>query len=109
VVATRILKNGWLKIRKAASLSASDYLTLHAQFGDYIGQEINRFIEANGLHYQVQLITSHGHTIFHRPADKVSAQLGDGAAIAAATGINVVSNLRSMDVALGGMGKPIFL
>jgi anhydro-N-acetylmuramic acid kinase len=96
------------KIRKAASLSASDYLTLHAQFGDYIGQEINRFIEANGLHYQVQLITSHGHTIFHRPADKVSAQLGDGAAIAAATGINVVSNLRSMDVALGGMGKPIF-
>lgn len=95
------------KLRKAASLSATDYLLLHAQYGDYIGQEVNRFIEAHQLHYQVQLISCHGHTIFHMPNEKISAQLGDGAAIAAATGINVVSNLRSMDVALGGKGAPI--
>jgi anhydro-N-acetylmuramic acid kinase len=37
----------------------------------------------------------------------MTAQLGDGAAIAAVTGINVVSDLRSMDIARGGQGAPI--
>ncbi|HEY8898263.1 MAG TPA: anhydro-N-acetylmuramic acid kinase, partial [Niastella sp.] len=52
-------------------------------------------------------IASHGHTTFHSPAGRMTAQLGDGAAIAAVTGINVVSDLRAMDVALGGQGAPI--
>ena len=95
------------KLKKAASLSAAGYLLLHAEYGHYIGQELNRFIEANQLQYQVQLAASHGHTIFHMPDQKVTAQLGDGAAIAAVTGINVVSDLRTMDVALGGKGAPL--
>ena len=37
----------------------------------------------------------------------MTAQLGDGAAIAAETRINVVCDLRAMDVALGGQGAPI--
>jgi anhydro-N-acetylmuramic acid kinase len=37
----------------------------------------------------------------------MTAQLGDGAAIAAETGLPVISDLRSMDVALGGQGAPI--
>jgi anhydro-N-acetylmuramic acid kinase len=37
----------------------------------------------------------------------MTAQLGDGAAIAAETRINVVSDLRAMDLALGGQGAPI--
>ena len=43
----------------------------------------------------------------HWPARKMTAQLGDGAALAAVTRINVVSDLRAMDVALGGQGAPI--
>jgi anhydro-N-acetylmuramic acid kinase len=68
---------------------------------------VNAFIEKHGLQYQVQLIASHGHTTFHVPAKKMTGQLGDGAAIAAVTGINVVSDLRAMDIALGGQGAPI--
>jgi anhydro-N-acetylmuramic acid kinase len=37
----------------------------------------------------------------------MTAQLGDGAALAAVTRINVVSDLRAMDLALGGQGAPI--
>lgn len=90
------------KLKKASELSAYDYLLLHTEYGQYIGQEVNRFIEENQFQYQVQLIASHGHTVFQN-----TAQLGEGAAIAATTGINVVSDLRAMDLALGGKGEPI--
>jgi anhydro-N-acetylmuramic acid kinase len=68
---------------------------------------VNEFIEKNNLQHQVQLISSHGHTVFHAPQKGMTAQLGDGAAIAATTGINTVSDLRALDVALGGQGAPI--
>ena len=98
----------WAKrLQHATLLSALDYQLLHTEFGNYIGQRINEFIDKYGLHFQVQLIASHGHTTFHVPEKKMTAQLGDGAAIAAVTGINTVSDLRAMDVALGGQGAPI--
>ncbi|HEX4851362.1 MAG TPA: anhydro-N-acetylmuramic acid kinase [Puia sp.] len=98
----------WLeKLANATHLSAKDYLLLHAEFGHYIGSQVKRFIDENGLQYQVQLIASHGHTTFHVPQKKMTGQLGDGAAIAASTGINVISDLRAMDIALGGQGAPI--
>jgi anhydro-N-acetylmuramic acid kinase len=95
------------KLRGAIQLNALDYQLLHTEYGHYTGEQVNAFIEKNNLHYQVQLIASHGHTTFHVPARKMTGQLGDGAAIAAVTGINVVSDLRAMDIALGGQGAPI--
>lgn len=100
--------NEWLqKLQNATSLSAYDYLLLHTAYGKYVGEQVNEFIEEFNLHHKVQLIASHGHTTFHAPASGMTAQLGDGAAIAAATEINVVSDLRAMDVAFGGQGAPI--
>lgn len=99
---------GWIqKLQGARQLNAFDYLALHAEYGRYIGTAINNFIEAHNLYHQVQLIASHGHTVFHAPHLNMTAQLGDGATIAAVTGINVVSDLRAIDVALGGQGAPI--
>lgn len=95
------------KLRGATRLSAEDYLILHTAYGEYIGQEVNRFIGAHGLEHKVHMIASHGHTSFHRPDKKMTAQLGDGAAIAAATGLPVISDLRAMDIAFGGQGAPI--
>ena len=95
------------RLASAQGLSAIEYQLLHTEYGHYMGQQVNRFIEEFRLHYQVQLIASHGHTSFHLPGRKMTAQLGDGAALAAETGINVVSDLRAMDVALGGQGAPI--
>lgn len=95
------------KLKNAVSLSALDYQLLHAAYGHYIGNEINQFIEENNLQYKVALIGSHGHTTFHVPAKRMTAQLGDGAAIAATTSLPVISDLRAMDVAFGGQGAPI--
>lgn len=95
------------KLQSAVHLNALDYQLLHSAYGHHLGEQVNRFINDNGLQYQVQLIASHGHTTFHEPGKKMTAQLGDGAAIAAVTGINVVSDLRAMDMALGGQGAPI--
>lgn len=100
--------NEWLKkLQQATTLSAYDYLLLHSAYGKYIGEQVNGFINEFDLQHKVQLISSHGHTTFHSPALAITAQLGDGAAIAAATEINVVSDLRALDVAFGGQGAPI--
>jgi len=95
------------KLAGAPGLSALDYQLLHVEYGHYLGGQVLKFIEEYNLHYNVQLIVSHGHTTFHWPARKMTAQLGDGAAIAATTRVNVVSDLRAMDLALGGQGAPI--
>lgn len=95
------------QLKNAAAMSAYDYLLLHSEYGKYTGERVNAFIEEYRLHHQVQLIASHGHTVFHAPKLGMTSQLGDGATIAAVTGINVVSDLRAMDVALGGQGAPI--
>jgi anhydro-N-acetylmuramic acid kinase len=49
----------------------------------------------------------HGHTLLHRPAERRTWQVGDGALLAKLTGINTVSDFRSMDVAMGGQGAPL--
>ncbi|MBE7172290.1 MAG: anhydro-N-acetylmuramic acid kinase [Williamsia sp.] len=95
------------KLAGATALSAFDYCVLHTAFGHYLAEQVNGFIEAHSLYHQVDLIASHGHTAFHDPARRLTAQLGDGAALAAGTGLPVVSDLRAMDVALGGQGAPI--
>jgi anhydro-N-acetylmuramic acid kinase len=98
----------WIQnLRTATSLTALEYQLLHVAYGHYLGRKVNQFISEYNLQYQVQLISSHGHTIFHFPEKKMTAQLGDGAALAITTGINVVSDLRAIDMALGGQGAPI--
>jgi anhydro-N-acetylmuramic acid kinase len=95
------------RLQKATASTALEYQLLHVDYGHYLGKEINRFTEENNLHYQVGLIASHGHTSFHVPSKKMTAQLGDGAAIAAETGLPVVTDLRALDLAFGGQGAPI--
>jgi anhydro-N-acetylmuramic acid kinase len=98
----------WIdKLKNAISLTALDYQLLHAEYGHYLGQQVNRFIEENELQYKVAVVASHGHTTFHIPGKKMTAQLGDGAAIAAITQLPVVSDLRALDIAFGGQGAPI--
>jgi len=56
---------------------------------------------------QIGLIGFHGQTILHRPARRLTWQIGDGALLARFTGIDVVNDFRSADVKAGGQGAPL--
>ena len=84
---------------------AIDFVSVHKQYGHYLGKLIAGFIQKNNL--LPDFIASHGHTIFHQPGKKITCQIGDGAAIAAECGIQVICDFRSLDVALGGQGAPL--
>jgi len=53
------------------------------------------------------LIGFHGHTVVHRPAERRTWQIGDGALLARLSGCGVVADFRSADVAAGGQGAPL--
>jgi anhydro-N-acetylmuramic acid kinase len=56
---------------------------------------------------QVALVGFHGQTILHRPEQRWTWQIGDGALLARLTGIDVVNDFRSADVKAGGQGAPL--
>lgn len=55
----------------------------------------------------VDVIGFHGHTVYHRPDLGVTRQIGDGEWLAKETGIPVIDDFRSADVAQGGQGAPL--
>jgi anhydro-N-acetylmuramic acid kinase len=54
-----------------------------------------------------EVVGFHGHTILHRPAERRTWQIGDGARLAQRLAIDVVADFRSADVAAGGQGAPL--
>lgn len=63
--------------------------------------------EAGLVPAQVDFIGFHGQTILHRPVQRFTWQIGNGRALARMTGIAVVNDFRSADVAAGGQGAPL--
>jgi anhydro-N-acetylmuramic acid kinase len=55
----------------------------------------------------IAVVGLHGQTILHRPQQRFTRQLGDGARLAALSGIDVVGGFRLADVAAGGQGAPL--
>lgn len=55
----------------------------------------------------LDVVGFHGQTITHRPERRFTWQIGDGAALARAIGVKVVSDLRGADVKAGGQGAPL--
>ena len=54
-----------------------------------------------------RVVGFHGQTVAHRPAEGVTLQLGDGAALAVGCGVATVWDFRSADLRAGGEGAPL--
>ena len=54
----------------------------------------------------VDIVGFHGQTVLHRPAQKMTVQIGDATALARAIHIPVMHDFRAADVAAGGQGAP---
>lgn len=89
----------------AQNMSAYEYVAFHSEYGFFLGERVKEFMDEFGV--RPDIISSHGHTIFHEPDKKVMYQIGDGAAIAAVTRVPVVSDFRRLDIMLGGQGAPL--
>lgn len=99
-------KNWEEKLRNAIHLSSEELLELHSEYGLYLGEKVREFIDNNHLEH-IDLIASHGHTVFHQPQKKFTLQIGDGRAIKIKTGLPVIYDFRSQDVLMGGNGAPL--
>jgi anhydro-N-acetylmuramic acid kinase len=92
-------------LSEAHCLSGVDFLKAHNNYGRFLGSLCQQIIANSGI--TPDIISSHGHTIFHQPEKKFTFQMGSGASILAETGITTVCDFRITDVALGGQGAPL--
>ena len=71
-------------------------------------KEVGNLLTSAGIPARdVTVVGFHGQTILHEPERGRTWQIGDGALLARLTGIDVVNDFRSRDVAAGGQGAPL--
>lgn len=86
--------------------------SLNFELGDYFVKAIDEVLKGKYTYDDVDLVASHGQTIWHNPLGlngqmPSTLQIGEAAVIVAKTNITTVSNFRVKDVALDGEGAPL--
>lgn len=104
------------KLRELTSgkVNVSEIARANVYLAKVFARYCNEFISRNHLNKTIDLIVSHGQTIFHdtnRRNDEFypqcTLQIGDGDYISYLTGIPTLSDIRMKDMASGGQGAPM--
>lgn len=110
------LKEFILKCSSINNGNAEDICKLNFLVGHLFAQSIKKFISRNNLLTKdIDLIGSHGQTIYHYPFNqklfsfntKSTLQVGDISVISNQTGITTVGDFRTADVSVNGDGAPL--
>jgi anhydro-N-acetylmuramic acid kinase len=96
----------------AADLDVRAIAELNVQLGEAFADACLISLKTAGIPPdEIDLIGSHGQTVYHHSgvtgARRATLQLGDGDVIAVRTGIHVISDFRTRDIAAGGEGAPL--
>lgn len=97
-------------IRAACQVERSDVASicsLNFKLGELFADAVIELCRESQIALaDLDLIGSHGQTIWHQPGDS-TLQIGEAAVIAARTGVITVADFRVRDVAAGGQGAPL--
>lgn len=97
----------WQQIlRRAVNYEELELLCLNAQYTELLASVIRSFITRNNLE-NIDAVSSHGHTILHRPGEGLTLQIGNLPILTRLIGQKVVCDFRVQDVQLGGQGAPL--
>jgi anhydro-N-acetylmuramic acid kinase len=110
---TKKLRSELLSYAYRSSTPQYHVSVLNAQLGRLFGKYVNDFIKRHKLNKKdIDLIASHGQTLFHAPSfikskPNSTLQVADADHIAYITGIPVISDFRQKHIAAGGEGAPL--
>jgi anhydro-N-acetylmuramic acid kinase len=93
------------KLVNAPNLTGEKLTQLDIEYGHYLGKSTSNFI--NKIKEPIDLVASHGHTIFHNPKAGYTLQIGNGNALVSHLNCQVIYDFRPLDIALGGQGAPL--
>jgi len=93
------------RLRKTITMSAQELLETDAALGQWMGQQVKEFIQEKDL--DIDMVTSHGHTVYHFPEKGYTLQIGDGNHLAEKCELPVIYDFRMADIAANGQGAPM--
>ena len=96
------LRNKLISCGKTNSLTLKK---LDNELGKIFSESLVKFINKNKI--SVDLISSHGHTVFHDIKLQLNHQIGNPLIIYKNTKVPIVHNFRELDVLHGGQGAPL--
>ena len=93
------------RLHRAVYRLSPDRAALERDITELHAIAVNKLLEQ--CEHKIEVIGFHGQTVDHRPDERISIQIGDGALLAERTGITVVNDFRRADIAAGGQGAPL--
>ena len=93
------------RLENAPNISKEELNKLDLEYGHFLGKQSALFIQKYQL--KPDLVASHGHTVFHKPEEGYTLQIGDGEALQTHLPCPLVYDFRTQDLELGGQGAPL--